>query len=120
MLNYGQGAGRYLGINFAPDAVIAGNRLHSVDVLSGFAAVKLGWTPKLRSTFTASFQDVNYPDVAIPAAANAGAWSVAGNLFVTPLKGFDVGLEYRHGERELVSGATGDLDRFELAAKYSF
>jgi len=120
MLTYGQGIGHYVGLNFAPDAVIANGELHAVDVLAGFAAVKIGWTPKLRSTFMASFQDVNYPDVVVPAAANAGAWSLAGNLFVTPVKGFDVGVEFRHGERELVSGATGDLNRFELAAKYSF
>lgn len=120
MLTYGRGIGHYVGLNFAPDAVLANGELHAVDVFAGFAALKIGWTPKLRSTFMASFQDVNYPDVVVPAAANAGAWSLAGNLFLTPVKGFDVGLEFRHGERELVSGATGDLNRFELAAKYSF
>jgi hypothetical protein len=120
MLTYGQGVGHYLGLNFAPDAVVSAGRLDTVDVFAGFAALKFGWTPTLRSTFMASFQHVEYPALVIPAAANASAWSVAGNLFWTPVKGFDLGLEYRHGEREIVSGATGQLDRFELSAKYTF
>jgi hypothetical protein len=41
-------------------------------------------------------------------------------LFWSPVKGFDLGVEYRHGERILVSGANGQLDRVEFAAKYSF
>jgi hypothetical protein len=32
----------------------------------------------------------------------------------------DLGIEYRHGSRELVSGASGSLDRVEFAAKYNF
>ena len=120
MLSYGQGIGHYLGLNFGPDAVLAGTDLSTVDVVAGFAAIKFGWTPTVRSTFMASFQNVDYPDVLIPLAANKSAWSVAGNLFWTPVKAFDLGIEYRHGEREIVSGAKGKLDRFELAAKYSF
>jgi hypothetical protein len=120
MLTYGHGVGHYLGLNFAPDAVFHAGQLSTVDTFAGFAAVKFGWTPTVRSTFMASFQNVDYPALVIPAAANASAWSVAGNLFWTPVKGFDLGLEYRHGEREIVSGATGRLDRFELAAKYTF
>ena len=51
---------------------------------------------------------------------NDKAWSVAANLFLSPVKSIDLGIEYRHGEREIVSGAKGQLDRFEFAAKYSF
>ncbi|TPE58473.1 porin [Sandaracinobacter neustonicus] len=120
MLNYGQGIGHYLGLNFAPDAVLAGTDLSTVRTVAGFAALKFGWTANVRSTFMASFQNVDYPDLLIPPAANKSAWSLAGNLFWTPVKALDVGIEYRHAEREIVSGATGRLDRFELAAKYSF
>ena len=37
-----------------------------------------------------------------------------------PVKNVDLGIEYRHGERKLVSGAQGGTDRIEFAAKYSF
>ena len=46
--------------------------------------------------------------------------SGAVNVFYSPVKPVDLGIEFRHGERKLVSGVTGKLDRIELAAKYSF
>lgn len=121
MISKGDGIGRYLGLNFAPDAVFtAAGRLETVDVTAGFAAVKLGWTAKLRSTFMGSFQKVDYATGLAPLTANESAWSVAGNLFYSPVKNLDFGLEYRHAVRELVSGAKGQMDRLEFAAKYSF
>lgn len=125
MATYGSGIGRYVGINFAPDAVLASgvNKLRRVDTLAALAALRLGWTPKLRSTLMASYQDADYAGslpIASLANFNSSAWSLAGNLFWSPVPGLDLGVEYRHGQRELVSGADGKLDRFEFAAKYSF
>jgi hypothetical protein len=58
---------------------------------------------------------------ALPSASllscNNKAWRFAGNLLWSPRMGLDLGVEYRHGERELVSGAFGQLDRVEFAAK---
>ena len=125
MATYGRGIGRYVGINFVPDAVLVtgANELRRVNTFAGFAALRLGWTPKLRSTLMASYQDADY-DAGLPAASiaafNQSAWSVAGNLFWTPAAGFDLGIEYRHAVRQLVNGADGKLDRVEFAAKYSF
>ena len=125
MGTYGRGIGRYVGINFAPDAVFSPgvNKLRNVDVFSALAAVRLGWTPRVRSTLMAGYQDVSYAG-SLPLASllsyNNKAWSLAGNLFWSPIAGLDLGVEYRHGERELVSGASGQLDRVEFAAKYSF
>jgi Porin subfamily len=125
MATYGSGIGRYVGLNFAPDAVFVSgaNRLRPVKTFASFAALRLGWTPTLRSTLMGSYQNAKYPDgfpVATFDAYNDEAWSVAGNLFWSPVKGFDLGVEYRHGERILVSGANGSLNRLEFAAKYSF
>lgn len=121
MASHGSGIGRYIGLNFAPDVVFRPTGdLETVDVTAGFAAVRLGWTPKLRSTVMGSIQEVDYPAGFVPPGANASAWSVAGNLFYSPVKNLDLGFEYRHGVRELVSGAKGELDRFELAARYNF
>lgn len=125
MATYGTGIGRYVGLNFAPDAVFVPgiNKLRNVENLAAFAAVRLGWTPKLRSTLMASYQEASYAD-SLPLASllsyNKQAWSLAGNLFWSPAAGLDLGIEYRHGERELVSGASGQLNRVEFAAKYSF
>jgi len=121
----GQGMGRYLGVGYvadaAYDAAAATPGLRAIDNFAGFAALKLGWTPTIRSSFIASYQDARYPGgFLIPALANKQAWSLAGNLFWSPVSNFDLGIEYRHGERKVVSDARGQLDRMEMAAKYSF
>ncbi len=122
MVTKGSGIGRYLGLNFAPDAVqisAPGASLSTADVFAGFAALKLGWTPQFRSTFMVGYQKDEY-NSAVPLTANAKSVSYAGNLFYSPIKNLDFGIEYRHGQRTLVSGTQGQLDRFEFASKYSF
>jgi hypothetical protein len=125
MLTYGNGIGRYVGLNFAPDAIWAPAtaKLHRVKNLAAMGAIRLSWTPTLRSTIMGSYQNANYPGGFAAGSLNAfndKAWSVAGNLFWSPVKNVDLGVEIRHGQRELVSGASGQLDRLEFAAKYSF
>ncbi len=124
MATRGSGIGRYVGLNYAPDAIFdATGKLHKVDNFAAFGAVRLGWTPTVRSNLMVSYQKADYPDGFAAGTFNAyneSAWSVAGNLFWSPVKGLDLGVEYRHGERELVSGADGKLNRIEFAAKYGF
>lgn len=125
MASYGHGLGRYLGLNFAPDAIVQAGTgtLLLTENFAAFGAVRVPWTDKLRSSVMFGFQTVGYPVGLAPGTFNAfnrQAWSGAANLFWSPVKGFDLGIEYRHGERRLVSGATGQLDRVELAGKYTF
>lgn len=123
MATYGEGIGRYVGLNLAPDAIVTstgGARLNPVQVAAGFAALKFGWTSRLRSTVMASAQRIHYPAGLAVDGATKAAWSVAANLFYSPVRSVDLGIEIRHGERELMSGAKGQLDRAEIAAKYSF
>jgi hypothetical protein len=123
MATYGDGIGRYLGLGFAPDAIFSGlpgARLEKTGNFAGFAAVKLGWTSTLRSTFTGSYQSVDYRDSLVSPLASQAAWSGAANLFWTPTKNFDVGIEYRHGVRRLVNRDTGSMDRVEAAFKYAY
>ena len=124
MATYGQGIGRYLGLGYVPDAIYggaAGNSLRVIDNFAAFAAVKVGWSDTLRTTVMGSFQDANYPDgFAITPLANEKSYGGAVNLFWSPAKGFDLGIEYRHAVRELTGGDTGALDRIEFAFKYGF
>ena len=125
MATYGQGMGRYIGLNFAPDAIwVPGTQsLEPVDNFAAFAALRLPLGGTFRSTMMASFQDADYPAGFAPGAFGAfnnQAWSLAANLFFTPVRGLDVGVEYRHGNRELVNGNSGQLDRLEFAAKFTF
>ncbi|WP_245656437.1 DcaP family trimeric outer membrane transporter [Novosphingobium naphthalenivorans] len=125
MVTYGHNASRYIGLNFAPDAVYdpVANKLESVNVIAALAAARIAIAPQWRINVMGSYQRVDYANVltaATIASYNKQAWSAAANIFYSPVKNIDVGLEYRHGERELVSGADGALDRIEFAAKYSF
>ena len=123
MVTHGDGIGRYVGLNLAPDAVFAavpGAELKTPSLTAGFAALKLGWTDKLRSTFIGSVQSIDYPTGGEPIGASASAWSASANLFFSPVKAIDLGVEFRHAERQLVDGQVGKMDRGELAARYSF
>lgn len=125
MATYGHNAGRYIGLNFAPDAVyVAGtNRLENVSEFAALAALRLAVAPQVRVNLMGSYQTVEYADALTLAqigALNHRAFSLAGNVFYSPVKNVDIGIEYRRGTRELVNGAEGDLDRVEFAAKYSF
>jgi hypothetical protein len=125
MATYGQNISRYVGINFAPDAVYtaASNSLSDVKVFAALAAARVSLTPTVRLNVIGSLQSVDY-DAGLSAvsiaAYNKKSWSGAVNLFYSPVKPLDLGIEYRHGERELVNGTKGSLDRIEFAAKYSF
>ncbi|MBU6269262.1 MAG: hypothetical protein KGN34_17070 [Sphingomonadales bacterium] len=128
---YGKNIGRYVGLNFAPDAVYnpATNQLTDVSVFAALVAARIALAPQLRVNVMGSYQHVGY-DKALAAAQTSGlnkqAWSMAANLFYSPVKAVDLGIEYRHGERTVLNAATatgdakGTLDRIELAAKYSF
>jgi len=125
MVTYGRNIGRYVGLNFAPDAVYvpAANRLEGANVFAAIAALRVPVGPGLRVNVMGSYQSVDYADVLTLAqigSFNQRAWSGAANLFYSPVKNVDLGIEYRHGERKLVSGAQGGTDRIEFAAKYSF
>lgn len=125
---YGQGIGRYLAVGYAADALYDGSTatplaggLKTIDNFAGFGALRLGWTPTVRSTFMGGYQHAKYPDgIVTPGLANKESWSLAGNLFWSPVKNFDVGIEYRHGERKVINGLSGQMDRVEMSAKYTF
>ena len=125
MATYGRNIGRYVGLNFAPDAVFlpATNSLEKVDLIALLGAVRIPLATGLRANLMGSYQQVKYASSLAPAsigAFNKQAWSAAANLFYSPLKAVDLGVEVRHGARQLVNGAEGSTDRFDVVAKYSF
>lgn len=120
MVSGGEGIGRYLGLNFAPDAIVIGGRgLEAISVVNGFIAYRHGWTERLRSSVIGSYIQVDQPPGA-PSGAGDSGYSAAANLFFSPVKGLDLGMEYRHAKREVASGAEGSLGRLHLVAKHSF
>lgn len=125
MLTYGDGISRYVGFNFAPDVItVIGpdgtTDLEKVKVLAGFLAFHVSFTDKLRSNLMGSFQDVNYPSGIAPGTANEQAHSIAVNLFYSPIRLLDLGIEYRYAQLKLLNGDKGSLNRLHLVAKHAF
>lgn len=121
MLTHGEGIGRYVGVNFANDAVARANgELVAIPLTAGFVAYRHLWTDRIRTNLIWSAQEVDNDRLLTGTGVNASAQSWHVNLIWTPLKGFDVGVELMGGERELESGLTGELTRVHAFAKYGF
>jgi hypothetical protein len=122
----GGNLGRYVGLNFANDAVLTTNgvtgvaRLDAIDGYAGFVAWRHPWTKAVRSNFYYARQSYDN-DVALTGGlANRSSWSATANLIWSPVPKLDVGAEFRHAVRELESGADGSLNRIQFTTKYSF
>ncbi|MFN3932934.1 MAG: DcaP family trimeric outer membrane transporter [Brevundimonas sp.] len=121
MLSGGEGIGRYIGLNFANDAVLdATGELEAIGVVAGLVSYRHIWTPQWRSNLTWSAQNVDNDLTLIGAATNKSAQSLRGNLIWTPLPALDLGAELMVGERELESGVSGEMTRLQVFAKYGF
>ncbi|HEX8471605.1 MAG TPA: DcaP family trimeric outer membrane transporter [Brevundimonas sp.] len=121
MLSGGEGIGRYVGLNFANDAVLdASGELEAIGLIAGFASYRHVWSPQWRSNLTYSAQNVDNDLSLIGVATNKSAQSIRGNLIWTPLPALDLGAELMFGERELESGVSGELTRLQVFAKYGF
>jgi hypothetical protein len=122
----GGNLGRYVGLNFANDAVLTTNgitgvaQLDAIDGYAGFVAWRHPWTKTVRTNLYYAMQSYD-GDVAFTGGlANKSSWSATANVIWSPLPKLDVGAEFRHAVRELESGADGSLNRLQFTTKYSF
>lgn len=121
MVTGGEGIGRYVGLNFSNDAVLNGSGdLDAIGVVAGFAAYRHVWAPGWRSSLIWSAQKVDNDLAFTGLAANRSAQSFHANLIWSPVTAFDVGAELMFADREIESGASGDMTRLILFAKYGF
>ena len=117
----GEGIGRYVGVNFNNDAVLTSSG--DLDAISGwaaFAAWRHVWNDRVRSTLMLSGSDYDHDAATAGPSANKSSWSWALNTFYSPLAKLDLGVELRFAEREIESGASGSMRRFQAVARYSF
>lgn len=123
-ITHGEGIGRYMGLGFASDAVLvntaARRELEPIALTAATVAGRFVLTDKTRVNLMASAQEVDNDPAITAAAANESAWSAAANVFHSPVKGLDLGVEFRHGERETRNGANGEINRLHLVAKQTF
>ena len=117
----GEGLGRYVGVNFANDAVLtATGELEAISGWAAFAAWRQVWNDRVRSTLMVSASDYDNDARLTGGNANESSWSWAFNTFYSPLAKLDLGVELRIAERELESGASGSMRRLHALARYSF
>ena len=129
--NVGNAIGRYISLNAFPDAFVnEDGRLDLLDIYGGFVGYQRWWTDRTRSNLIYSYVEANNPSSA-PESANESIQSVHVNLIHSPISNLDVGIEYMWAERNIEgrvdrgdgrSGtvSSGDMNRVQVSAKYSF
>jgi len=121
MATYGDGIGRYVGVNLVNDvAVGADGQLETIATYSGFLSYRHFWSPVLRSSVTGGYFKADNPVALVGDGVTDEVYSIRTNLIYTVAKNLDVGIEYSHASRELESGIDGEMNRLQFSTKYSF
>jgi len=122
MLTGGSGIGRYVGFALGADGTLdaVGGDLDSTGVLAGFVAWRHVFDPKLRGNLMVSRAQFDNDTDWTGFGVTRSAQSIHANLIYSPFPKLDIGAELIFGNRELESGADGDLRRLHTSVKYSF
>ena len=122
MLTGGSGIGRYVGFALGADGTLdaAGGDIESTGVLAGFVAWRHVFDPKLRGNLMLSRAQFDNDTDWTGFGVTRSAQSIHANLIYSPFPKLDIGAELIFGNRELESGADGDLRRIHTSVKYSF
>ena len=123
-LNAGNALGRYLGLQTYRDGVIEDNGdIDLIDSVGGYIAYRHFWAPKWRSSLVLSASSADNPSGVADTTA-AAYQSAHANLIYAPVAALNFGIEYIHAikaiERPVNGDDSGDIDRLQLSAKYSF
>ncbi len=120
-INAGSGIGRYVALGVASDAVLdADGDIDGLDGVAGFVGFHHNFSPKLRGNLYYAAAEYDNDTALTGTGVTKGHYSVAANLFYSPLPKLDLGAELRYAEREMESGVDGSLTRLHFLAKYSF
>ena len=121
MVNGGSGLGRYLAFGLGPDAMQASDgSLEALDGTAGFVAWRHVFSPQWRSNLFYSMAQFDNDTALTGLGVTESARSIHANLIYTPFPKIDLGAELIFGERELESGATGEINRLHMHVKYNF
>jgi len=120
-VNTGSGMGRYIGLNVANGAIVNANgQLDAIGSTGLFASFRHHWNDSWRSNFSYSAIMIDN-DVALSGnGATKNTSSLRANALVDVAKNMTLGGELALANRELESGADGDLTRLQFMAMYKF
>jgi len=118
-LSGGNALGRYLSGAFFDDARIkASGDLDLSFSGGGYLAYRHWWARQWRSNVVLGGSWME-PDGAFD-SENEWGYSLHANLLWSPMLTTSLGIEWIHGERQLVSGRDGSLDRLQFTAIHKF
>jgi hypothetical protein len=121
MATMGKGMGRYFGLNLANGAVLDANgNLEAIDSWGVFGSYRHLWNSKWRSNFTLGYASVDNDVALTGTGVTSEASSMHVNLIYSPQPKLDFGIELMYANREVESGADGDLTRLQFSAKYAY
>lgn len=121
MGTYGEGLGRYIGLNTVNAAAIdAAGNLDPIATYSGFASFRHFWTDQARSNVTFGYFKADNPVVYTGNAVTDEVWSTHVNLIYSPVPKLDFGVEYIFAKRSLENGMSGNMNRVQFSSKYAF
>lgn len=121
MATYGEGIGRYVGVNIVNDAALNANReLETIATTSGFASLRHFWNEKWRSNLTVGHFQADNPVLLTSGDVTDTVSSVHTNLIYSLTSRVDVGVEYIRADRELENGLDGAMNKFQFSASYGF
>lgn len=119
LVTSGKGLGRYLGLALNADAYVdANNELATIDQTAANIGYRHFWSDTTRSTIGYAIYDAD-------ADAGAGTYneksqSIHANLLFSPVPKLTLGGEFIYGKLEKSNGNSGDMNRLQFSAKYSF
>ena len=118
----GKGSGRYiedLSFEGGQDGVYDNTReqLRPLKQVGGWASYQHWWTDKLRSTVVGSYQRMDNLNIQSSDSFKSSIYT-NGNLIYSPLKNYDIGIEYIWGQRKNKNGQTGRANRLMFSMKW--
>ncbi|OJF69398.1 porin [Alteromonas sp. V450] len=119
--NTGSGLGRYSALNAANGAVLTeSGDLETIDTTGYGVAYRHVWNEKARSSIMFSAFDADNDTSLTGLSVTESTYSARVNYLYSPTKALTVGAEYAFAHREVEAGLEGDMNRFQVSAKYAF
>ncbi|MEM9838335.1 MAG: DcaP family trimeric outer membrane transporter [Pseudomonadota bacterium] len=121
MATYGEGIGRYVGVNIVNDAALqADGSLETIPTTSGFISYRHFWNNQWRSNLTLGYFEADNPVQLTSGAVTDTVTSIHANLIYSLTSKIDVGVELIRADRELENGDDGAMNKIQFSAKYGF
>ncbi len=120
-INYGDGLGRYMGMNsFNVGTLDANGEINLTTQYGVLAAYRHVWNDNMHSSLGASFSDADNDTAISGFDVPESFQSAHANLVWSPVQRMSLGAEYIWGRRKDESGNDGKLNRIQLSAIYLY